>query len=64
MHHPKEALILSKTEAIWKELENTYTNEFGNLVHGILPVGTDLMDSLNLVSERIKNITWSIDSKK
>lgn len=61
-HHPKEALIFSQTEELWKELENTYTDEFGNLVHGILPAGTDVLDSLKLVSERIKNITWGIDS--
>ena len=58
-HHPKEALIFSQTEEIWKELENTYTDEFGNLVHGILPAGTDVLDSLKLVSERLKNVNWS-----
>lgn len=62
MHHPKEALIFSQTEETWKELEDIYTNEFGNLVHGTLPDGTDVMNSLKLVSERIKYITWSIDS--
>lgn len=63
-HHPKEALIFNQTEEIWKELENTYTNEFGNLVHGTLPAGTHVLDSLKLVSERIKDITWSIDSNR
>lgn len=58
-HHPKEALIFSQTEEIWKELENTYTDEFGNLVHGILPAGTDVLESLKLVSERLKNLNWS-----
>lgn len=57
-HHPKEALIFSQTEEIWKELENTYTDEFGNLVHGILPAGTDVLDSLKLVSERLRNLNW------
>ena len=32
------------------------------LVHGTLPEGTDVMNSLKLVSERIKDIAWSIDS--
>jgi hypothetical protein len=62
IHHPKEALIFSQTEETWKELEDIYTNEFGNLVHGTLPEGTDVMNSLKLVSERIKDITWRIDS--
>lgn len=62
MHHPKEALIFSQAEETWKELEDIYTNEFRNLVHGTLPEGTDVMNSLKLVSERIKYITWSIDS--
>lgn len=57
-HHPKDALIFSQTEEIWKELENTYINEFGNLVHGTLPDGTDVMNSLKLVSERIRNLNW------
>jgi hypothetical protein len=57
-HHPKEALIFSQTEEIWKELENTYINEFGNLVHGILPAGTDVLESLKLASERIRNLNW------
>lgn len=57
--HPKDALIFSQTEEIWKELENTYINEFGNLVHGILPAGTDVLDSLKLVSERLKKVNWS-----
>lgn len=63
-HHPKQALIFNQTEDIWKELENTYTNEFGNLVHGTLPAGTHVLDSLKLVSERIKDITWNIDSNR
>lgn len=60
-HHPKEALLFKDTERVWSELENTYTNDFNNLVHGTLPAGSDVLGSLKLVSERIKDIEWSLD---
>lgn len=59
-NHPKDAMLFSNTEKIWSELENTYTNDFGNLVHGILPAGSDVLESLKLVSERLQSIEWSI----
>lgn len=60
-NHPKEAQLFKDTEKVWSELESTYSNDFGNLVHGKLPVGSDVLESLQLVSERLKDITWSID---
>lgn len=63
-NHPKEALIFKETEMIWNELENTYTNDFRNLVHGTLPAGSDVLDSLKIVSERLKDIEWSVDFTK
>jgi hypothetical protein len=60
-HHPKEALIFKETVKVWAELENTYTNDFRNLVHGTLPAGSDVLESLKIVSERIKDIEWSLD---
>lgn len=63
-NHPKEALIFKETEMIWNELENTYTNDFRNLVHGKLPAGSDVLESLKLVSERLKEIEWSVTSLK
>lgn len=58
--HPKEAKIFRETEETWKELENTYTNEFGNLVYGALPNCDAVLDSLIKIRERIKNVKWNI----
>ena len=37
VHHPKDALIFSKLEEVWKELEPVYNGDFKNLVYGELP---------------------------
>lgn len=58
--HPKEAKIFRETEETWTELENTYTNEFGNLVYGALPNSDAVLDSLIRIRERVKNVKWDI----
>ena len=59
-YHPKDALIFRETEETWKKLENTYTNEFGNLVYGKLPKSDDVLVSLIKIKERLKDIKWNI----
>ena len=63
-NHPKDAMLFSDTEKIWNEIKNTYINDFGNIVHGELPEEKDVLTSLKLVSERLQDITWSIDSNR
>ncbi len=63
-NHPKEAIIFKETEMIWNELENTYTNDFRNLVHGKLPASFDVLNSLKIVSKRLKDIDWSVEFTK
>ena len=58
--HPKEAIIFSETEETWKQLENTYTNDFGNLVYGELPDSNSVLASLIKIRDRIKNVKWDI----
>lgn len=58
--HPKEAKIFRETEETWRELENTYTNDFGNLVYGDLPDSDAILDSLIRIRERVKNVKWDI----
>lgn len=60
-NHPKEAKIFSETEETWKELEFTYTNEFGDLVYGKLPTGEEILGSLIKIRERLKDIIWNIE---
>ena len=59
-YHPKDARIFRETEATWKSLETTYTNEFGNLVYGKLPTSEEVLNSLIKISDRIKDISWNI----
>lgn len=63
-NHPKDARIFKDTEKVWSELENTYSNDFKNLVHGIIPESSDVLESLKIVSERIKDIEWSVNFTK
>ena len=58
--HPKEAKIFRETEETWRELENTYTNDFGNLVYGALPDSDSVLASLIKIRDRIKNVKWDI----
>lgn len=63
-NHPKDARIFKDTEKVWSELENTYSNDFKNLVHGMLPESSDVLESLKIVSGRIKDIEWNINFKE
>jgi hypothetical protein len=64
VYHPKEALIFRETEATWKELENVYSHEFGNLVYGILPASEEVLSSLIKIRERLKSMKWNIEVSK
>lgn len=63
-YHPSEAIIFRETEETWKLLENTYTNEFGNLVYGELPKSEEILGSLIKISERLKVIKWNVEILK
>jgi hypothetical protein len=63
-YHPSEAIIFRETEETWKLLENTYTNEFGNLVYGVLPKSEEILGSLIKISERLKAIKWNLEIPK
>jgi len=60
-NHPKDAKIFSETEETWKELENTYTNDFANLVYGTLPTSEEVLGSLIKIRERLKDINWNVE---
>ena len=63
-YHPKDAKIFLETEETWKELENVYTNEFSNLVYGILPTSDEILSSLIKIGKRLKDIKWDIEIPK
>ena len=62
--HPKEAILFREPKSTWKELENVYTNEFGNLVYGILPSSKEVLDTILKICERLQDIKWDIKISK
>ncbi|MBU0475012.1 MAG: nucleotidyl transferase AbiEii/AbiGii toxin family protein [Bacteroidetes bacterium] len=60
VHHPNEALIFKDLENVWNELKVTYTSSFRNLVYGELPKEGDVLETLKMIQERIKAISWII----
>lgn len=62
VHRPSKALIFSNLEAVWNELEPVYNSDFANLVYGVLPKDEDILESLDLIRERLKPIAWTIES--
>lgn len=61
-HHPKEALIFSKLDDVWKEIESVYNDEFRSLVFGkSFPHEDAVWASLKKIRERLSSIKWDID---
>ena len=60
-HHPKEAMIFADTDNVWQKLKGTYNGQFKSLVFGEFPEDIKVLETLKLVSERLKSITWRVD---
>ena len=58
--HPKDAMIFSDSDNVWKQLINTYNSGFKNLVYGELPKEDDILKTIQEVSNRLTAITWNI----
>ncbi len=59
-HHPNEALIFKDLENVWSELKPIYNGEFKNLVYGEFPEETAILETLKMIQERLKTISWTI----
>ena len=59
-HHPKEALIFKKSEETWKQLKNTYLNDFKKLVYGDFPEELEILETIQTVSTKLKDVKWTI----
>jgi hypothetical protein len=59
-HHPNEALIFKDLENVWKELKTIYNGDFKNLVYGELPKEEAILETLKMIQERLKAISWTI----
>lgn len=58
--HPRESLIFSNPETIWKELRTSYLDEFNQLVVGELPDEIDIVNDLTKISNRLSRIDWNL----
>jgi hypothetical protein len=61
VYHPNASLFFRDLEKVWPELKTTYTGDFKNLVYGDLPEETVVFDTLKMIKERLKTISWSIE---
>lgn len=59
-HHPNEALIFRNLEAVWNELKTIYNDDFKNLVYGEFPKEEAVLETLKMIQERLKSISWTI----
>lgn len=58
--HPNEALIFKNLEAVWNEIKSIYSGDFKNLVYGELPKEEAVLETLKIIQERLKSISWTI----
>jgi len=63
VHHPSEALIFKDLDNVWIELKTTYNGDFKNLVYGKLPKEEVILETLKMIQERLKTISWTIKTE-
>jgi hypothetical protein len=59
-HHPVKACIFNDLDSVWSEMIPAYRTEFRELVYGDLPDEAALLDTLKLIRERLKTVSWMI----
>ena len=59
-YHPNEALIFKDLKNVWSELKVIYNGDFKNLVYGELPKEEAILETLKMIQERLKIISWTI----
>lgn len=59
--HPSTALIFKKPEETWEQLSPEYNGKFKDLVTGKLPLGNELIETLSIVSDRLRKIKWTVN---
>lgn len=60
VHHPNEALMFRELDSVWKELTPVFNGDFKNLVYGELPKDSAVFNTLKMIQERLKSISWTI----
>jgi hypothetical protein len=59
-NHPAQAIIFKESTDVWDKLRTTYFSTFNKLVYGELPTETEILKTLEILSERMENIKWKI----
>lgn len=59
-YHPNEAIIFKDLENVWNELKTIYNDDFKNLVYGEFPKEETVLETLKMIQERLKAISWKI----
>lgn len=57
-NHPSKAIIFSDTKNTWNQIRNTYFTTFADLVYGDLPTEIQMLDTLDIVRQRLTTINW------
>ena len=57
-NHPSTAILFSDTKNTWNQIKNTYFTTFADLVYGDLPTETQILDTLEIVRQRLATINW------
>ena len=60
-NHPTQAVIFKESADIWDKLKTTYFSTFNKLVYGELPTEIEILETLKILSERMKNIRWKVE---
>ena len=58
---PSEAMIFKNSKDVWNKLKTTYFSTFNKLVYGELPNEFEILETLKILTERMKNIKWKIE---
>ncbi len=59
-NHPTQAMIFKESNDVWDKLKTTYYSTFNKLVYGELPNDIEILETLETMAERMKNIDWKI----
>jgi hypothetical protein len=59
-YHPNDALFFKDLETVWYELKPIYNGDFKNLVYGEFPNESAILETLKMIQERLKAISWTI----
>jgi len=60
---PADALIFKEPEATWAQLKSAYSGDFKNLLFGVVPPESVILNQLIVISDRLQQIMWNVHTK-